>query len=85
VAPPLQAGVVESFTGLGCMVLQPYTMGGNRLYPEFWVVTGGPWYPGYITPTCPLNLFSLILCSNLLFLDVSAPFILNDVIGGGNK
>jgi hypothetical protein len=32
------------------MVLQSFAAGGNRSYLEFWVITGSPWYPGYITP-----------------------------------
>jgi hypothetical protein len=32
VAPPLQPGVVGSFPGTGCMVLQLFTAKGNRLY-----------------------------------------------------
>jgi hypothetical protein len=31
----------------GCMVSQPFAAGGNRLYLEFWVITGGLWYSGY--------------------------------------
>jgi hypothetical protein len=49
VAPPLQPGVVGSFLGMGCMVPQPFTTEGNRLYPEFWAITDGLQYPGYIT------------------------------------
>jgi hypothetical protein len=30
-----------------CMVPQPFAVGGNWSYPEFWAVTGGPQYPGY--------------------------------------
>jgi hypothetical protein len=37
------------FPGTRCMVPQPFTAGGNRSYPEFWAITGGPHYPGYIT------------------------------------
>jgi hypothetical protein len=36
---------------MGCMVPQSFTAGGNRSYPKFWVVTGDPRYPGYLTPT----------------------------------
>jgi hypothetical protein len=43
--------VVESFSDTGCTIPLPFTAGENRLYLEFWVVTGGPRYPGYITPT----------------------------------
>jgi hypothetical protein len=43
--------VVGPFLGMGCMVLQLFVAGGNRSYPKFWAVTGGPWYLGYITPT----------------------------------
>jgi hypothetical protein len=28
---------------------QPFASGGNRSYPEFWVVTGGLWYSEYFT------------------------------------
>jgi hypothetical protein len=31
------------------MVPQPFAIGGNQSYPEFWVVTGDPRYPGYLT------------------------------------
>jgi hypothetical protein len=48
VAPPLQPGVVGPFPGMRCMVPQPFTAGGNQSYPEFWVVTDGPRYPGYL-------------------------------------
>jgi hypothetical protein len=47
VAPLLQPGVVGPFPGMWCMVPQPFAVGGNRSYPEFWAVTGGPRYPGY--------------------------------------
>jgi hypothetical protein len=43
--------VVGPFSGMGFMVLQPFAAGGNQSYPEFWVVTGTPRYPGYITLT----------------------------------
>jgi hypothetical protein len=43
--------VVGPFPGTGCMVLQPFTAGGNRSYLEFWAVTGGLRYLVYITPT----------------------------------
>jgi hypothetical protein len=33
------------------MVPQSFTAGGNRLYPEFYVITSDPWYPGYFTMT----------------------------------
>jgi hypothetical protein len=29
---------------------------GNWSYPEFWAVTGDPWYPGYLTLTIPVLL-----------------------------
>jgi hypothetical protein len=51
VAPYLQLGVVGSLPDMGCMVLQPFAARGNRSYPEFWAVTGGLRYPGYITST----------------------------------
>jgi hypothetical protein len=51
VAPPLQPEVVGPFPGTRCMVHQPFDARGNRSYPEFWVVTGGPRYLRYITPT----------------------------------
>jgi hypothetical protein len=44
------------FPGMGCMIPQPFAAGGNRLYAEFWAITGDPQYPGYFTPTplfCP--------------------------------
>jgi hypothetical protein len=49
-ALPLQPRVVRSFASMGYMVPQPFAAGGNQLYLEFWAVTDGPWYPGYITP-----------------------------------
>jgi hypothetical protein len=51
VVPHLQPGVVGPFPGMRCMVPQSFAAGGNRSYPEFWVVTGGPRYSGYIIPT----------------------------------
>jgi hypothetical protein len=48
---PLHPGVVGPFPGTGCLVPQPFAAGGNRLYLEFWAITGGPRYSGYITPT----------------------------------
>jgi hypothetical protein len=33
------------------MVPQPFAARENRSYREFWAVTGGPRYPGYITAT----------------------------------
>jgi hypothetical protein len=48
VAPPIQPRVVELFPGMGCMVPQPFATGGNQSYPEFWTVSGGPRYPGYL-------------------------------------
>jgi hypothetical protein len=47
--PPFYPRVVGPFHGIGCMVPQPFAAGGNRSYPEFWAVTGGLRYPGYIT------------------------------------
>jgi hypothetical protein len=35
------------------MVFHLFAIGGNRLYPEFWIITGGTRYPGYITSTKP--------------------------------
>jgi hypothetical protein len=49
VLPHLQSGVVGPFHGMGCMVPQSFAIGGNRSYLEFWAVTGGPRYLGYIT------------------------------------
>jgi hypothetical protein len=34
----------------GCMVPQLFATRGNQLYTVFWAITGGPRYPGYITP-----------------------------------
>jgi hypothetical protein len=56
---PLQPGVVGLFSGMGCMVLQPFATWGNRSYPEFWVVIGDPQDPGYITLTVTLWIKSL--------------------------
>jgi hypothetical protein len=47
---------------MGCMVYQPFVAGGNRSYPKFWTVIGGPRYPRYFTPTI-LN-FLLLCLSN---------------------
>jgi hypothetical protein len=49
VAPPLQPGVARSFPSMGYLVPQPFAARGNQLYLEFWAITGGPWYPVYIT------------------------------------
>jgi hypothetical protein len=38
-----------------CVVPQPFAAGGNRSYPELWVVTSDPWYSGYKTPTTALE------------------------------
>jgi hypothetical protein len=51
VAPPLQPGVVGPFPGMRCMVPQSFATGGNQSSLEFWAITGGPRYPGYITLT----------------------------------
>jgi hypothetical protein len=48
VIPPLHPGVVGLFSGMGCMVPQPFVAGGNQSYLKFWAVTGDPWYPGYL-------------------------------------
>jgi hypothetical protein len=34
-----------------CMVPQLFATRVNRSYPEFWIITGDPWYSGYFTPT----------------------------------
>jgi hypothetical protein len=36
---------------MGCIIPESFAAGENRSYPEFRVVTGGPRYPGYFTPT----------------------------------
>jgi hypothetical protein len=46
--PSVQLGVVEPFSGMRCMVPQPFAIRGNRSYPEFWAVTTEPRYLGYI-------------------------------------
>jgi hypothetical protein len=51
VAPPLQPRVVGPYLIWGCMVSQPFAIGGNQSYPDFWPVTDDPWYPGYETLT----------------------------------
>jgi hypothetical protein len=51
VAPPLQPQAVGSFLGMRCMVLQPFSTGGNQSYLEFWAITSDPWNPAYFTPT----------------------------------
>jgi hypothetical protein len=48
VAPALRPGVVGPFSGMGCMVPQPFDAEGNRSYLEFWAIIGGLWYPGYL-------------------------------------
>jgi hypothetical protein len=48
VAPPLQSEVVDPFFCTGCMVSQPFAARGTRSYLEFWPITGGPRYPGYL-------------------------------------
>jgi hypothetical protein len=40
---------------MGCMVPQLLTAGGNRSYPDLWVVPGDPWYPGYKISTVALK------------------------------
>jgi hypothetical protein len=45
-----------------CLIPQPFTAGGNRLYPDFWVVTSDPWYPGYKTPTSFVITIVFIKC-----------------------
>jgi hypothetical protein len=42
--------VVGPFYGTGCLIPQSFDTGGNWSYLEFWAITDGPWYPGYITP-----------------------------------
>jgi hypothetical protein len=37
---------LRSFPGLGCIVPQLFASRGNRSYPEFWAITGGPRYLG---------------------------------------
>jgi hypothetical protein len=37
--------------GMGCMVPRPFCTGGNRSYPDYWVVTDDPRYLGYKTLT----------------------------------
>jgi hypothetical protein len=51
VVHPLQSRVVGPFPSTGCLVPQPFAAEGNRSYLEFWAITGGPRYPGYITLT----------------------------------
>jgi hypothetical protein len=33
------------------MVSESLAAGGNQSYPDLWVITGNPQYPGYKTPT----------------------------------
>jgi hypothetical protein len=49
VVPSFSAWSGGALSGTGCIVPQPFAVGGNRSYPEFWAVTGGPWYWGYFT------------------------------------
>jgi hypothetical protein len=48
VVPPIQPGVVRLFPSMECMVPQPFAVGGNRSYTEFWAISGNRWYPGYL-------------------------------------
>jgi hypothetical protein len=40
---------------MGCVALQPFATGGNRLYLDIEGVTGGPRYPGYTTQVSSEN------------------------------
>jgi hypothetical protein len=42
-------------SSIGYMVLQPFSVVGNRLYLELWVITDGLRYPGYKTPSSLFN------------------------------
>jgi hypothetical protein len=83
VAPPLLLGVVGSFPGTGCMAPQSFAAGGNRSYLEFWAVTDGPRYPGYITLTRYVD--DIIVASSTqdataaLLQDLEAYFALKDL------
>jgi hypothetical protein len=51
---PFEVGGPSSSTRIGgaisdtwCMIPQPFAAGGNRSYPDFWVITADPRYPGY--------------------------------------
>jgi hypothetical protein len=48
------AGAHEGFWVCHRMALLSLAARGNHSYPDFWVVTGGPRYPGYKTPINPL-------------------------------
>jgi hypothetical protein len=41
----------EAISDTWCMVPQPFVIGGNRSYLDFWAITGDPWYTGYETLT----------------------------------
>jgi hypothetical protein len=43
--------VVGSYLVQGVWFPNHFSAGRNRSYPDYWVVTGDPWYPGYKTPT----------------------------------
>jgi hypothetical protein len=51
VASPLLTGVVEPYLVQGVWVLSHFAAGENRLYPDYWVITGDPRYLRYKTPT----------------------------------
>jgi hypothetical protein len=52
VPPPLHPGVVGPYPVHGTWLPSRLPLGGNRdVFKFVWVITGGPWYPGYRTPT----------------------------------
>jgi hypothetical protein len=48
------------------MVPESFAARGKQSYLEFWAITNGLWYPGYITPTHIIK-----SCSDLLALSPS--------------
>jgi hypothetical protein len=40
---------------MGYVVPQPFALGGNRSYLDFWVITEDPWYPRYKTTKVALE------------------------------
>jgi hypothetical protein len=51
VVSPLQSGVVGPYPVRGMWFPSLLPLERTGLYPVFWVITGGLWYPGYKTQT----------------------------------
>jgi hypothetical protein len=48
-SPSARSGGAVS--NLGCVIPQPFAIGGNLSYPDLWAIIGNPRYPRYKTPT----------------------------------